>query len=62
MGRKKMGKNEQKEEEENDIVKNYQSSLAKFDRNKKSGGFQSMGITIGNSFFVSIDHLILYGY
>ena len=43
--------NEKKEEEENDIVKNYQGSLAKSEKKKKSGGFQSMGTLSCNQLF-----------
>lgn len=40
----RLGMDEQREMEENDILKNYQGSLAKHERKKKSGGFQSMGM------------------
>ena len=44
----RLGMDEQREMEENDILKNYQGSLAKQERKKKSGGFQSMGTFIQN--------------
>lgn len=44
--KQRVGYDEQKNIDECDIIKNYQGSLAKFDRKKKSGGFQSMGTNL----------------
>lgn len=51
--------NEKKEEEEHDIIKNYHGALAKAEKKKKSGGFQSMGIFNHSNFLFLINFLII---
>lgn len=51
--------NEKKEEEEHDILKNYHGALAKSEKKKKSGGFQSMG-KLTEKYSVHFDRLKSY--